>query len=30
MALTFNSGHALAGNVTHFIAVDGGALVLQF
>lgn len=27
MALTFNSGHALAGNVTHLIAVDGGALV---
>lgn len=27
MALTFNSGHALAGDVTHFIAVDAGALV---
>ena len=27
MALTFNSAHPLAGNVTHFIAVDGGALV---
>lgn len=27
MALTFNSGHALAGDVTHFIAVDTGALV---
>lgn len=27
MALTFNSGHPLAGDVTHLIAVDGGALV---
>lgn len=27
MALTFNSGHPLASNVTHLIAVDGGALV---
>lgn len=27
MALTFNTGHALASDVTHLIAVDGGALV---